>query len=110
VELDQGDVGEQASTGLHLLEAARLTVNAHFRTHVARFAPGGMLGRHPGRWWQLFCVATGGGWVTGPDGNRQPIAAGQAVMWAPGEVHESGSDEGMTVVMVHSSVCLPYGE
>jgi hypothetical protein len=29
------------------------------------------------------------------------------VMWAPGEVHESGSDTGMVVVTVQSSVRIP---
>jgi len=110
VELDQGALTEHESAGIHLLEAARLTADAHFRTHIATVSAGGVLGRHPGRWWQLFCVADGAGWVTGEDGERHKIKAGQAVMWAPGEAHESGSEVGMTVVMVQSSVRLPYGE
>jgi quercetin dioxygenase-like cupin family protein len=110
VELDQGDVGEHGSTGLYVTEAARLTAEAHFRTHIARVAPGGLLGRHPGRWWQLFCVASGEGWISGEDGARHRIRAGQAVLWEPGEEHESGSEAGMTVVMVQSSVRLPYGQ
>jgi quercetin dioxygenase-like cupin family protein len=110
IELDQGDVDEHGSTGLHLIEAARLTADTHFRTHIARFAPGGELGRHPGRWWQLFCVADGTGWVSGEDGVRHEIEAGQAVLWEPGESHESGSDSGMTLVMVQSALPLPYGE
>ena len=109
VELDQGEVDERGSVGLHMIEAARLSTDAHFRTHIARIFPGGVLGRHPGRWWQLFCVADGSGWISGEDGQRHKITAGQAVLWAPDEVHESGSEEGMTVVMVQSSVRLPYG-
>jgi quercetin dioxygenase-like cupin family protein len=110
IELDQGDVDEYGSTGLHLIEVARLTADTHFRTHIARVAPGGALGRHPGRWWQLFCVADGTGWVSGADGVRRQIGAGQAVLWEPGESHESGSDCGMTVVVVQSALPLPYGE
>lgn len=104
IELDQGDVHEHGSSGLYLIEAARFDADAHFRTHIARVSPGGVLGRHAGRWWQLFVVATSDGWVSAQDGQRQSIGAGQAVMWAPGEVHESGSDTGMVVVTVQSSV------
>ena len=43
------------------------------------------------------------------DGVRQPIRAGQAVLWSPGEAHESGSDEGMSVVITQSSARLPRG-
>jgi hypothetical protein len=31
-----------------------------------------------------------------------PISAGEAVLWEPGEEHESGSDEGMTVLVVEA--------
>ena len=47
--------------------------------------------------------------MSGPDGERHPIEAGEAVMWAPDESHESGSEAGMIVVMVQSSMRLPYG-
>jgi hypothetical protein len=47
--------------------------------------------------------------VSGPDGQRKDIMAGQAVLWPPGEEHESGSDEGMTVVITQATVRLPYG-
>lgn len=109
IQLDQGEVTEHGSTGLHLVEVARVTIDGHFRTHVAQLAPGGVLGRHPGRWWQLFYVAAGSGWVSTENGARHPIVDGQAVLWAPEEDHESGSADGMTVVMVQSSVPLPYG-
>ena len=109
LQLEHGVVTEHGSTGLHLTEAARLSADGHFRVHVAQVSPGGVLGRHPGRWWQLFYVAAGNGWVAGEDGERHPIGQGQAVLWLPDEVHESGSDDGMTVVMVQSSVPPPYG-
>ena len=57
----------------------------------------------------LFCVASGSGWVAGPDSERKVIMAGQVVLWPPGEEHESGSDEGMTVVSTQATVRLPYG-
>jgi quercetin dioxygenase-like cupin family protein len=109
VELDQGDVSEHGSTGLYLVEAARLTTDPTFRTHIAYVAPGGVLGLHPTRFWQLFYVVEGDGWVRVDGGERQPIRARESVLWAPGDVHESGTDYGMTAVMVQSSVPLPYG-
>jgi hypothetical protein len=33
---------------------------------------------------------------------REPISAGEAVLWDPGEEHESGSDDGMTVLVLES--------
>jgi hypothetical protein len=38
--------------------------------------------------------------VSGADGEREPISAGEAVRWEQGEEHESGSDEGMTVLVL----------
>jgi quercetin dioxygenase-like cupin family protein len=51
---------------------------------------------------QLFTVVGGSGWVSGADGEREPIRAGEAVLWQPGEEHESGSEEGMTVLVVEA--------
>ncbi len=110
VELDHGDVSEYGSHGIHMCEAARLNDVDGFAVHLVSVAPGGTLGRHPTRLWQLFAVTSGSGWVSASDGVRQPIHAGQAVQWSPGEEHESGSDDGMSVVITQSSVPLPRGE
>jgi hypothetical protein len=42
----------------------------------------------------------GNGWVSGVDGRRVPIRAGQAAFWEDGEPHESGTDKGMRVIVV----------
>lgn len=109
VQLDRSDVAEYGSVGVHLVEAARLTADGHFRVHLGRVSPGGRLGRHPGRWWQLLVVITGSGWVQGGEADRWTIHEDQAVLWAPGEAHESGSEVGMTVAMIQSPVRLPRG-
>jgi hypothetical protein len=44
----------------------------------------------------------GSGWVSGGDGGREPIRTGEAVLWEPGEEHESGSDDGMTALVVEA--------
>ena len=67
---------------------------------VIEIGAGGRVGRHPAAARQLFAVVHGTGWVAGADGERQPIATGEAVIWEPDEEHESGSDDGMTVLVV----------
>ena len=69
---------------------------------MIEIAPGGVVARHPAVGAQLFVVVSGSGWVSGGDGEREPIEAGEAVLWEPGEEHESGSDEGMTALVVEA--------
>jgi quercetin dioxygenase-like cupin family protein len=78
----------------------RLAPEAH--VVVIEIAAGGVVARHPAVVSQLFAVVRGSGWVSGGDGEREAITAGEAVVWDPGEDHESGSDEGMTVLVVEA--------
>ena len=78
----------------------RLAAGAH--VVVIQIEPGGVVARHPAAAFQLFAVASGSGWVSGAEGEREPIAAGEAVVWDPGEAHESGSEKGMTVLVVEA--------
>jgi hypothetical protein len=38
--------------------------------------------------------------VRGAEGERRPIAAGQAAFWQEGEEHESGTESGLTAMVV----------
>jgi quercetin dioxygenase-like cupin family protein len=78
----------------------RLAAEAH--VVVIEVAPGGVVARHPAVVPQLFAVVRGSGWVSGGDGEREPINAGAAVLWERGEQHESGSAEGMTALVVEA--------
>jgi quercetin dioxygenase-like cupin family protein len=69
---------------------------------VIEIGPGGNLGRHRATVAQLFVVVRGSGWVSGADGERVAIAAGEAAVWEGGEEHESGSDGGMTALVVET--------
>jgi mannose-6-phosphate isomerase-like protein (cupin superfamily) len=60
------------------------------------------LGRHPTVLPQLFVVLEGSGWVTGGNGVRTAIQAGQAALWEAGEEHESGSGGGMKVAVLEA--------
>jgi quercetin dioxygenase-like cupin family protein len=79
----------------------RLAPEAH--VVVIEIGPGGRVGRHPAASAQLFVVVRGSGWVAGAERVRKPIAAGEAVLWEAGEEHESGSDDGLTAVVVEAS-------
>lgn len=72
---------------------------------ASRFAcfhigPGGFIPRHPAVGPQLFAVVEGTGWVSGGDGRRIPIRAGQAAYWEDGEAHETGTEKGMRAIVV----------
>lgn len=104
ITLDAGEVSEHGSQGLYMTEVARVKGADEFRVHIADVSPGGLLGRHPTRLWQLFTVITGTGWVSGDDEIRHQIRSGEGVRWSPGESHESGSEVGMLVAIVQSNV------
>lgn len=69
--------------------------------------PGGVVGFHEATVSQLFCVVAGSGWVTGADRERVPVGPFEGAFWEAGEWHESGSDKGMTVVVLEGDV-RPY--
>jgi hypothetical protein len=68
---------------------------------------GGVVGYHQATVPQLFLVVQGDGWVTSTERVHQPIATGQAAFWQQGEWHESGSDEGMTVIVIEAEQLDP---
>lgn len=109
VTLDGGEITDFGSRGVSMIEPARLGPPDEFRVHLATYAPGSLLGRHPTRLWQMLVGISGAGWVAGENGERHPLEPGQAIMWSPGEEHESGSEGGMTVAIVQSSKPLPRG-
>ena len=58
------------------------------------------LPRHRATGPQLFAVVEGSGWVSGGGGGKVRVKAGQAAYWESGEEHESGTDRGMTAIVV----------
>jgi quercetin dioxygenase-like cupin family protein len=94
--------GEREVTAAGSLSAwgRRLAKEAH--VVVIEVGPGGVVGRHPAVVAQLYVVVRGSGWVSGGEGGREPIGAGEAVLWEAGEEHESGSDQGMTAIVVEA--------
>ncbi len=69
--------------------------------------PMGVVGLHPAPVSQLFCVVSGHGWVRVAQGDPVPISAGFAAFWEAGEAHESGTDEGMTIIVLEGQGLNP---
>jgi len=49
---------------------------------------------------QLFLLVEGAGWVRNEFDEVFPVKEGQAIFWEQNEWHESGSDNGMTAVII----------
>lgn len=105
VHFDRGrgaDVLRHGSSGVRGVPLARSTELGRYAVTVLHVEPDGVVGRHPAPLDQLFTVVAGHGWVAGADGARVDVSVGQAVVLDAGEVHEAGSAEGMTVVVVEA--------
>ena len=85
----------------HGTSAVRLA-DGHGEAHAYQllFEAGGAIGRHEAGYGQLLIVVTGRGWVSGNDGARVEVGAGDVILFDRGELHAKGSDTGMTAVMV----------
>jgi quercetin dioxygenase-like cupin family protein len=68
--------------------------------YAVHMEPGGEIAPHPADFGQLYLVVAGGGWVSGVDGVRLPVATGAGAFIPRGEVHAKGSASGMTAIMV----------
>jgi hypothetical protein len=51
----------------------------------------------------VLLIVSGSGWVAGSDGVHVAVTAGQAAYWAPGEIHTTGSDTGLTAIALEGS-------
>jgi hypothetical protein len=72
-----------------------------------RLGAGGVLGYHQATIPQLFVVVDGAGWVRGEAPERYPIAAGQAAFWQADEWHESGTETGITAMVLEADELDP---
>ena len=94
------------SVGLHATGIAQFAERA--KATCLTVAPGGVIGTHPAVSHQVLLIVAGSGWVAGSDGNRIPVVAGQAAYWAPGEVHTTGSDTGLTAIALEGGPVIVF--
>ena len=71
--------------------------------HCAYLQPNGSIGYHRATLPQLFLVVQGAGWVRGETPGKTPIKAGQAAYWDKDEWHESGTETGMTAIIIEAA-------
>jgi quercetin dioxygenase-like cupin family protein len=98
-------ITEYASRGARAQPLANGTGEAHF--YAVHFEVGGEIGPHPAGFGQLFLVVAGDGWVSGGDGVRRPVRAGQGAVIARGEMHAKGSEAGCTAIMIQLAELRP---
>jgi quercetin dioxygenase-like cupin family protein len=77
---------------VHLLDEAVVS--------CAYLSSDGVIGSHQATIPQLFLVVKGEGWVRSETSEKTSIKAGQAAYWEKGEWHESGTDTGMTTIII----------
>ena len=94
-----------SASSVHLADGAG---EAH--VYCVYFEPGGQVGEHHAGFGQLFLVIHGEGWVSGGDGRRVKLAAGQGAYFGRGELHSKGSETGMAAVMVQVADLEPYAQ
>ena len=90
------EVTHHGSAGLHATRIARFTETA--QATCLTVAPGGLIGTHPASGHQVLLIVSGSGWCAGANGVHVAVTAGQAAYWAPGEIHTTGSDTGLTAI------------
>ena len=68
-----------------------------------------MIGRHPAAARQLLVVLSGDATVSGRDEEAIEIGPGQAVVWEPGESHETRSQRGLLGFLVEGDLDVRTG-
>ena len=89
------------SSGFILSRVTRLLDEAV--VNCAYLDVNGLIGYHQATMPQLFLVVQGEGWVRGESPDKISIKAGQAAYWEEGEWHESGTEMGMTVIIIEGA-------
>jgi mannose-6-phosphate isomerase-like protein (cupin superfamily) len=93
------------STGLAMTLVAR--PGGEVQLGCMHLTPGGAVGYHQATVAQLFLVVAGEGWVRGESSEVVPISTGHAAFWTAGEWHASGTDTGMTAMVLEAETLDP---
>jgi hypothetical protein len=81
--------------------------NADVRISCMHLGAQGKVGDHQAATPQLFLVVQGEGWVRGAARDLIPITVGTAAFWEKDEWHESGTETGMTAIVIESEALDP---
>jgi quercetin dioxygenase-like cupin family protein len=67
----------------------------------------GIIGRHEATTPQLLIVVDGVGFVSGEDGDKVEVAAGDAVFWKSREMHDTTTIDGLTAIVIEGEDVQP---
>ncbi len=102
VSLPHRDITAFGSAGVAMDFLPTLRAAEGARVHVMHLAAGGTIGRHPAPVHQVFAVVHGDCRVAGGDGVRRELSASQAVLWEPGEEHQTWASTDVVAVIVET--------
>jgi quercetin dioxygenase-like cupin family protein len=92
------NIDQYKSSGFILSKIVHLSDEAF--VNCAYLAAEGWIGYHQAAAPQLFLVVQGAGWVRSKSSDKISIKTGQAAYWEKGEWHESGTETGMTAIII----------
>jgi quercetin dioxygenase-like cupin family protein len=104
--LPEREIDRFASSGVDMTFLPAIDAASRTRVNVARIAAGGTVGEHPATSLQVFALVAGEAVVRsgeGDDGERRTLTAGHAVVWEPGEVHQTWATTDVVAVIVEAS-------
>ncbi len=102
VSLPRRDITAFGSAGVAMDFLPALGGADGARVHVAHLAAGGTIGRHPAPVHQVFAVVQGECRVASGDDEPRLARAGQAVLWEPGEDHQTWAVTDVVAVIVET--------
>ncbi len=92
---------EITSFGSERVQFSRIALLSHpAQISFIQIGAKGVIGFHQATIPQLFMVVEGQGWVRGQTEERIPISRGEAAFWEAAEWHESGTDIGMSAIVL----------
>jgi len=103
VELTTAELTEFGSRGVAMAAVPATPTAAEFRVHIAGIEAGGTIGSHQALTWQLFVVVIGSCRVAADGTEPIVIEPGQAVLWSPGEEHQSWADADVVALIIQST-------
>jgi quercetin dioxygenase-like cupin family protein len=102
VTLPRREITAFASSGVHMDFLPTLGAAEGTRVHVATLRAGGTIGSHPAPVRQVFAVVEGTCRVAGADGVARDVPAGHAVVWEPGEEHQTWATSDVVAVIIET--------
>jgi quercetin dioxygenase-like cupin family protein len=103
--LPEREIDRFASSGVDMTFLPAVDAATRTRVHVARIAAGGTLGEHPATALQVFALVAGEAVVSSgasDEAERRTLTAGHAVVWQPGEVHQTWATTDVVATIVEA--------